>query len=357
VSRGQATEPRYRLVRPLGHGGMASVYLAEDRELERPVAIKRLAENFAADPEFRRRFEREACLAAPLSHPNIVAVYDVGEEDGRPFIVMEYVEGESVAEALRRGGRFPVAESLRIALDACAGLGAAHAAGLVHRDIKPHNLLITPEGTVKIADFGLARSLEGTFLTDHGTVMGTAAYLAPEQLDGGEVSAAADVYSLGAVLYELLTGEAPRSASTLVELVQRGHDEPVRPVHELAADVPSAVEAAVMHALATDPAARPPSADAFATELRSAEDATTVVSRPADAPTEPLLRRPRRQRRAAVFLAAALAMLAAVVAAVAIGVSTSDGSSKSAPVVPPRSSGTPAQQASAFAAWLRAHAQ
>jgi eukaryotic-like serine/threonine-protein kinase len=356
VSRGQATEPRYRLVRPLGHGGMASVYLAEDRELERPVAIKRLAENFAADPAFRRRFEREACLAAPLSHPNIVAVYDVGEEEGRPFIVMEYVEGESVAEALRRG-RFPVSESLRIALDACAGLGAAHAAGLVHRDVKPHNLLITPEGSVKIADFGLARSLEGTFLTDHGTVMGTAAYLAPEQLDGGEVTPAADVYSLGAVLYELLTGEAQRSASTLAELVQRGRDEPVRPVAEHAPDVPPAVEAAVMHALATDPAKRPPSADVFAAELRSAEDATTVISRPADAPTEPLLRPPRRQRRTAVVLAAVLAMLAAVVAAVAIGMSTSGGGSSNQPApAAPRSSGTPAQQASAFAAWLRAHA-
>jgi eukaryotic-like serine/threonine-protein kinase len=355
VTRGQATEPRYRVVRPLGHGGMASVYLAEDRELDRPVAIKRLAENLAADPEFRRRFEREACLAAPLSHPNIVAVYDVGEEDGRPFIVMEYVEGESVAEALRRAERFPVAESIRIALDACAGLAAAHAAGLVHRDIKPHNLLIAPDGTVKIADFGLARSLEGTFLTDHGTVMGTAAYLAPEQLDGGEVTAAADVYSLGVVLYELLTGHVPRSSSTLAELVQRRRDEPVPPLRELAPEVPPVVEAAVVHALETDPARRPPSAEAFAAELRTAGEATTLVRAPGSAPTEPLLRPPRRRGRTA----AVLALGAGVVAAVAIGLSTSGGGSSKppAPVAPPRSTGTPARQASAFAAWLRAHAR
>lgn len=354
MSARQTTEPRYRLVRPLGHGGMASVYLAEDRELDRPVAIKRLAENLAADPEFRRRFEREASLAARLSHPNIVAVYDVGEEDGRPFIVMEYVEGESVAEAARQAP-LAVAEAVRVGLDACAGLAAAHEAGLVHRDVKPHNLLVTREGTVKIADFGLARSLEGTFLTDHGTVMGTAAYLAPEQLDGGETSPAVDVYSLGAVLYELLTGRAPRSASTLAELVQQGHDGPVPPVRELAPEVPPAVEAAVMHALASDPAERPPSADAFAAELRAAQDATTVVSRPSDALTERL---PQRRRRPRLLLSGTLALTIAVIVAVAIGLSTNGGSSSPpAPVAPPRAAGTPAQQASAFAAWLRAHAR
>ena len=189
---------RYRLERPLGHGGMATVYLAHDVELDRPVAVKLLAESLAGDQAFRRRFLREARLAARLSHPNVVGVYDAGEaEDGRPYIVMEYVDGST----LEGRGRLPPREAVGLAVQACHGLAHAHAAGLVHRDVKPHNLLLRSDGTLKVADFGIARAAEATALTQVGTVLGTAAYLAPEQATGGEVTPATDVYSLGAVLY------------------------------------------------------------------------------------------------------------------------------------------------------------
>src|SRR5689334_17683203 len=176
---------------------MATVYLAQDEELHRPVAVKVLAENLAGDAALRERFLREARLAARLSHPNVVSVYDAGEtEDGLPYIVMEYVPGTTLAEL----GRVPPHEGVELVLQACRGLAHAHAAGLVHRDVKPQNLLLRDDGTVKVADFGIARAAETTALTQIGTVLGTAAYLSPEQALGEEVTAAADVYSLGAVL-------------------------------------------------------------------------------------------------------------------------------------------------------------
>src|SRR5436305_5868260 len=241
---------------------MATVELAHDFELDRPVALKRLAENLAANHEFKLRFLREARLAARLSHPNIVAVYDVGEEGGRPCIVMEYVEGETVSDLLRRRGRLEPAETVALALQACSGLDTAHEARLVHRDIKPQNLLIASDGTLKIADFGIARSLDGTQLTQEGTVLGTAGYLAPEQARGERVTAAADVYGLGAVLYELLTGRPPRAPATLLELAELPAIEPP-PVAAAA----TALAALVMRCLETNPAARPASAAELAHEL------------------------------------------------------------------------------------------
>ena len=201
---------RYRLDRALGSGGMAIVYLAHDRELDRVVAVKRLADNLAHDRSFRDRFLREAQLAAPLSHPNVVRVYDFGHDpDGRPFIVMEYVEGGSLAEALARDGALSPARVVAVARDCCAGLAYAHAAGLVHRDLKPQNLLLDPDCRVKIADFGIARTLDGTSLTLTGSVLGTAGYLAPEQAGGEQVTAAADIYGLGVTLHQLVTGTMP----------------------------------------------------------------------------------------------------------------------------------------------------
>jgi len=202
---------RYRLDRALGSGGMAIVYLAHDRELDRVVAVKRLADNLAHDRSFRDRFLREAQLAAPLSHPNVVRVYDFGHDpDGRPFIVMEYVEGGSLAEALARDGALSPARVVAVARDCCAGLAYAHAAGLVHRDLKPQNLLLDPDCRVKIADFGIARTLDdGTSLTLTGSVLGTAGYLAPEQAGGEQVTAAADIYGLGVTLHQLATGTMP----------------------------------------------------------------------------------------------------------------------------------------------------
>jgi serine/threonine-protein kinase len=332
----------------LGHGGMATVELAHDLELDRPVAIKRLAEHLASIGEFEQRFLREARLAARLSHPNIVAVYDVGEEDGLPFIVMEYVEGETLADVLRRRGRLEPNEAVSVALEACAGLETAHEAGLVHHDVKPQNLLVTPGGTVKIADFGIARSLDGTQLTQAGTVLGTAAYLAPEQAAGEPATAVADVYSLGAVLYELLTGRPPYVADSLAELAARQREGAIAPVRELAPEVPAATEDAVMHALARDPEYRPRSADALAEELRLGPTAVNAVERSVRTPG-PVTHGPRRALLAALALGAALVVV--FVAALAIR-----GGSKQPSVTAPPSTGTPAQQADAFGTWLRDHA-
>jgi serine/threonine protein kinase len=213
---------RYRVERTLGSGGMAIVVLARDRELDRPVAIKLLADNLARDADLRARFVREARLAARLSHPNVVKVFDAGEDGGRPYIVMECVNGPTLAEVLARRGRLPPDEAVDLAIQACAGLDHAHEAGLVHRDVKPHNLLLRDDGLLKVADFGIARAVQATRLTEAGTILGTGAYLSPEQAAGEDVTAAADLYSLGAVVYELLTGvrrtrtsRSPRSPAAM----------------------------------------------------------------------------------------------------------------------------------------------
>jgi eukaryotic-like serine/threonine-protein kinase len=261
---------RYELQRPLGHGGMAVVELAHDVELDRTVAVKLLAENLTREDEFRRRFLREAQVAARLAHPNVVRIYDVGEGDGRPYIVMEYVEGETLAAILAREGQFEARRAAEVCVQASAGLGAAHAIGLVHRDVKPQNLLVrNSDGVVKVADFGVARLDDGTRMTLTGTVLGTTPYLAPEQVLGQPATPAADVYSLGAVLYELLTGVPPRRAETLAELGAR-LEEPVAPVRELAPETPLALERIVMRCLARHPHYRPQSAAAVASELAMA---------------------------------------------------------------------------------------
>ena len=205
---------RYRIERTLGSGGMAVVYLAHDEELHRRVAIKVLAEHLAGDDSFRARFLQESKLAGRLSHPNVVQVYDAGEAEGSPYIVMEYVPGDTIAQR----GKLSSRDAVPLALQACAGLQHAHAAGLVHRDVKPANLLVREDDVLKIADFGIARAAELTRLTQHGTVLGTAAYLSPEQAAGEEVTTATDIYSLGAVVYELLTGRSPYEFESLAEL-------------------------------------------------------------------------------------------------------------------------------------------
>jgi serine/threonine protein kinase len=202
---------RYRIERELGRGGMATVYLAHDTELDRLVAIKLLAQHLATEDEFLARFLREARLAGRLSHPNVVRVYDAGDADGRPFIVMECVRGGSLAEA----SSLSATRVVRLGTQACAGLQHAHDTGLVHRDIKPANLLVRDDGVLKIADFGIARAAESTRHTQVGTLLGTAAYLAPEQVAGAEATPGSDVYALGAVLYELLTGRTPYTFDSL----------------------------------------------------------------------------------------------------------------------------------------------
>jgi serine/threonine protein kinase len=338
---------RYRRERPLGHGGMAAVFLARDEELDRPVAIKLLAENLAGDTAFRDRFLREARLAARLSHPNVVSVYDAGEaEDGRPFIVMEYVPGVTLAEV----GRPAPAEAVGLVVQACHGLAHAHEAGLVHRDVKPQNLLLRDDGVLKVADFGIARAAETTALTQVGTVLGTAAYLSPEQALGEEVTPAADVYALGAVLYELLAGRPPHEFDSLADLAAKQREEPITPVSELAPDVSPPVEDAVMRALARNPAYRPPTATAFAQEL--------VATVPLDAPTKVAPAEPRPGRRRLWLGLAGLVVLVALVVAVVLATTGGSSEPPTAPrpaTVRPIPRGADArQQARNIAAWLRA---
>ena len=333
---GEASQERYLIERTLGRGGMATVYLAHDRTLDRPVALKVLAEHFAADPAMHDRFLREARLAAKLVHTNVVQVYDVGEDERGAYIVMEYVEGDTLADELRRRGRLPAAEVVSVGIQLCAALEAAHAEQLVHRDIKPQNILHRPDGRVKLADFGIARSLDTTQHTELGTVLGTAAYLAPEQARGEPVTAAADIYALGTVLYELLTGQTPFSADTLPELLLKREQGTITPPSEHAADIPPRLEAVVMRCLALAPEYRPASAALLAQELAGSIDepvteplpkatglrATEIL--PANAATVPLLHaaptlrrrlhRVGRRRLLAAALVATLLVVALILA-------------------------------------------
>ena len=289
----QVVGGRYRLGRSLGLGGMATVHLARDETLGRDVAIKRLSEALSGDEVFRERFMREARTAAGLSHPNIVGVYDVGEEGGIPYIVMECVEGRTLAELLAENGPLDPDRTVDLILQACAGLDHAHAAGLVHRDIKPQNLLVRDDDTLKIVDFGIARPVDGTQLTLAGTILGTAAYLAPEQALGERVTAAADLYSLGAVTYELLSGRPPYEFESLAELPVKQREGPPPPIDGVSEELQDAVR----RCLAPDPANRPASAAALAHELAQASPEPPTESLPAaelTAATE-VIGRPRRE--------------------------------------------------------------
>ena len=334
---------------------MASVYLAHDGELERRVAVKLLGASVGRDDDLRRRFARESRLAARLSHPNVVTVFDAGEDAGRPFIVMEYVDGETLADVLRRRGPLPPEEAAEIGeqvaaglahahahgVQACRGLAHAHAAGLVHRDVKPQNLLLREDGTVKVADFGIARAAETTALTQVGTVLGTAAYLSPEQAAGAEVGPRSDVYSLGVVLYELLAGRTPYRFGSLTEL-----GAPRRPPPDLPATVPPALAAVVSRCLAPAPADRPESASEVALELRRALEPA------AEAPTVAIVRTTRRRGP----LAAIALLLVAAAIAVGVALGTHGGSEPApapAPVPPVPHAGDPATQARNLSDWLR----
>ena len=342
---------RYRVERTLGRGGMALVVLARDEELDRPVAIKLLAEQLALDAGLRERFLREARHAAALAHPNVVQVFDAGEDEGRPYIVMECVEGETLADVLARRHRLPWREAVGLALQVCAGLQHAHDAGLVHRDVKPQNLLLRADGTLKLVDFGIARAAEATRLTQAGTILGTAAYLSPEQATGEEVTPAADVYSLGAVLYELLTGRTPYTFESLAELAYRQSHEPIPPIGELAPDVPTAVEDVVMRCLARNPAYRPGSAAELARTLAAADPSAreTEVTEPLPQP-----RSPRTRRLPLAWIAGAVAALTAAVIGLAAVATADDDPPPAPPRVEPVPRGdTAAEQARNLATWLR----
>ncbi|HYV16473.1 MAG TPA: protein kinase [Conexibacter sp.] len=261
---------RYELGRRLGIGGMSTVQLALDRRLERDVAVKLLAEHLADDPAFVSRFRREALAAARLVHPNVVQVFDFGfdEAAGRHFIVMEAVPGHSCAELLRERGHLDVGEAVEIVAQACRGLDYAHRNGVVHRDVKPGNLLVTDDGAVKLADFGIAKATEQSSITQVGSVLGTASYLAPEQARGEEAGPRADLYSLGVVAYQLLCGRLPYEATSLSELALKQQREAPLPLEQLEPAVDPSLAQAVALALAIDPEGRPESAAALETAIR-----------------------------------------------------------------------------------------
>ena len=249
---------RYRLEGRLGFGGMSTVHLALDLRLERQVAVKLLAEHLADDPTFVSRFQREAQAAARLVHPNIVQIFDSGldEASGRHFIVMEYIEGSSCAEILRDDGWVEVDEAVSIIEQACEGLDYAHRHGVVHRDVKPGNLLRAREGEVKLADFGIAKATEQSSITQVGSVLGTAAYLAPEQARGEEAGPRADLYALGVVTYQLISGRLPYEATSLTELALKQQREEPPTLDTLVAAVGPELADAVALALALDPRER-----------------------------------------------------------------------------------------------------
>ena len=338
---------RYRVERVLGVGAMAKVLLAHDAELGREVAVKLLDEALAADPSFRARFAREARVAAGLSHPNIVTIFDVGEADGRPFIVMELVPGRTLEERLRREGALRASDVLAIARQVCDGLEHAHSNGLVHRDLKPGNLIERDDGTVKIADFGIARAVEGTELTETGTVVGTAAYLAPEQAEAGTVSPATDLFALGAVLYELVTGRQPWKIDSLAELAARREAPPP----ELPSDTPPGLRAAIERCLQPEPEDRPSSAAEVARLLDDRdEDATVVIPR-----TARRLRRSRRRLAPLLATAAGVLLLALAVLGLALGTGDDDPNQPETPaqVQPIPDGATPSEDARGLADWLR----
>src|ERR1700730_6542477 len=253
---------RYRIEGRLGVGGMSTVHLAFDNRLERYVAIKLLAAHLADDPTFVSRFRREALAAARLVHPNIVQVFDFGFDSGhhQHFIVMEHVPGNSCAELLRDRGHLDLDQALDIVTQACRGLEYAHRNGVVHADAKPGNLLVSDSDVVKLADFGIARATDQSSITQVGSVLGTAAYLAPEQARGEEAGPRADLYSLGVVAYQLLSGRLPYEATSLSELALKQQREAPIPLDELNPEVPRELARAVAMALAIDQRSRPPDA-------------------------------------------------------------------------------------------------
>ena len=249
---GTSLNGRYRLDAKVGAGGMSTVYLAFDVTLERPVAIKLLHREIAADSDQIERFRREARAVAQLSHPHIVTVIDAGEDDGRPYIVFEYVEGRTLKEAIKEAGRLPVSEAVAYAIEIARALGCAHSNNIVHRDVKPQNVLVDSEGRAKVTDFGIARSLDEEGLTADGRVLGTTDYVSPEQALGHPVSGQSDLYSLGIVLYEMLTGEVPFKGENQVAVAMKHVREALPDVQALRPEVSAALASVVDRATTKD---------------------------------------------------------------------------------------------------------
>jgi serine/threonine protein kinase len=291
MSPPQMVAGRYRIDRRLGAGGMSTVFQATDSVLERSVAVKLLAEHLAEDEAFVARFRREALSAARLQHPNVVQVFDSGQdpESGRHYIVMEYVAGPSCADLLRERKRLEIEETVHIVRDACHGLDYAHRAGVVHRDVKPGNLLIAEEMNItKLADFGIAKAAEQTRITQVGSVLGTAAYLSPEQAHGEESGPPSDIYSLGVCAYQFLTGRLPHEYASLTELALKQQQDAVQPITEFRPEVPAELDDAIRVCLERDPGSRYRSALEMAEALESGlrGEATEATRRLAAADTD-----------------------------------------------------------------------
>ncbi|MGH2969481.1 MAG: protein kinase domain-containing protein, partial [Solirubrobacteraceae bacterium] len=322
IGRDTVIDGRYRVLDRLGSGGMADVYCAEDTQLGRRVALKLLYRRFAEDSEFVERFRREASSAAGLQHPNIVGIFDRGEWDGTYYIAMEFLDGQTLKQLVREHGAMPPELATDITFQVLRAARFAHKRGVVHRDIKPHNVILDGEGRAKVTDFGIARA-GASDMTETGSIMGTAQYLSPEQAQGQPVSPRSDLYSIGVMLYELLTGRVPFDAESAVTIALKHVSERPRPPSELNPAVPPALDAVVLRALEKDPARRFADADEFAAALEAARAAPTVVAKemrlePYPMPGEPfaaLEDEDRRSRRWWLWLLALLALAAVAVGA------------------------------------------
>lgn len=269
---------RYGIIRPLGSGGMARVYLAHDEVLDRDVALKVLREQFAEDAESAERFRREALSGAALSHPNIVSVYDRGEENGTSYIAMEYVPGGSLKERIEQHGPLDSGVAASIALQITEALRVAHDRGVIHRDIKPQNILLTPSGKAKVTDFGIARAASSATISQTGLVLGTASYMSPEQAMGESVTPRSDLYSLGVVLYEMLTGELPYTAENPLAVSMKHVNEPPRPPKAVNPRIPDGMNAVVMKLLAKAPEDRYGDTTELAGDLRRAREGLPPIA-------------------------------------------------------------------------------
>jgi len=269
IAAGTVIDGRYRVLAKLGSGGMADVYLAQDELLGRQVAVKVLQDRFAGDQEFVERFRREASAAASLSHPNVVAIFDRGSWDGTYYIAMEYLPGKTLKEVIREQGPMPPGEAIEIAIQVLRAAAYAHRHGVIHRDLKPHNIILAEEGRVVVTDFGIARAASDGEITQAGSIMGTAQYLSPEQAEGGRVSEASDIYAVGILLYELLTGTVPFQGESAVAVALQHLSAPPKRPSLLNPAVPPELDRIVLKALAKDPAQRFPTAEAFIAALSS----------------------------------------------------------------------------------------
>jgi eukaryotic-like serine/threonine-protein kinase len=326
MSAGDVIAGRYELVELIGRGGMSTVWKAEDRLLDRTVAIKVLHEQLTRDEEYVERFRREARAVAQLSHPNIVTVIDRGEDEGSQYIVFEYVDGENLKQLVERSGPLPVRDALLLALQMARALSFAHDRGLVHRDVKPQNVLLNQDGQAKMTDFGIARSVDVEGVTITGTVLGTSEYIAPEQARGQRVDALTDVYSLGVVLYELLTGGVPFHGENFVAIALRHVNEPPPSVLERRPDCPPRVGMAVERAMSKRPEDRFASMpelcaelDACLAELDPSSEEATMIARPQTPPRARRPARPRRRRGGILWPIAAVAAILAIAALAALG--------------------------------------